>query len=69
MHAHRLGAECDAASSTPRHKAANVASVVRELLSNEKADRKAAAVAQAASFESAGLPFVMGPDGHIMIKI
>ena len=53
-----------AVSPTPLHAAANDAFAAGALRSKEKADRKAAAVAQAAALESAGTPLDTGPDGH-----
>ncbi len=68
LQAHTLGAEPTAARSTPMHAAANDAFVVGELLSKEKAERKAATVAQAAAFERVGVPLSAGPDGHHMMR-
>jgi hypothetical protein len=64
LQAHTLGVEPTAARSTPLQAAANDAFAVGALLSKEKAERKAAAVAQAAALESAGTPLDTGPDGH-----
>ncbi len=64
LQAHTLGFEPTAARSTPLHAAANAAFAVGALLSKEKAERKAAAVAQVVALESAVTPLVTGPDGH-----
>jgi hypothetical protein len=64
LQAHTLGVEPTAARSTPLHAAENDAFAAGALLSKEKAERKAAAVAQAAALESAGTPLDTGPDGH-----